>query len=123
MTGKDDSVGDGVRYRLNGKEVSREEFFASKKGMDGILRDKSVACFQSTGWPKKSWALGVHPSQIKEAMEECAKAGVPTNFAPDGDALLESRGHRKKYCETFGVSDFDAGHSDAAPKHAKGRKK
>jgi len=64
-------------------------------------------------WPLKSDAAGVHPSQIKEATENAAKKGVPTNFdSKTGQAIFESRGHRKKYLKAHGLRDRNAGYGD-----------
>jgi len=71
----------------------------------------------SIGWPLHSDAMGVHPSQAKQAYEESVKIGVPTSFDKLGRAIFESRSHRKKYCERMGYYDKNAGYSDPQPKN------
>ena len=66
-----------------------------------------------SSWPMKSDAAGVHPTQVKEASESAAKKGVPTRFeAQTGQAIFESRGHRKKYLKAHGLRDRNAGYGD-----------
>lgn len=63
-------------------------------------------------WPLKSDALGVHPSQVNEAVEQSRKLGVPTEFTPDGRAVLTSQAHRKRYAEAVGFYDRNGGYGD-----------
>ena len=64
------------------------------------------------GWPLLSDAMGVHPDQIAEAREHAARHSVPTDFAPDGRAILRSRDHRKRYGELIGMYDRNGGYGD-----------
>lgn len=70
--------------------------------------------------PVLSDALAVHPKQVKEAIEDARKRGVPTEFAPDGRPLIRSRQHRNAYLRAYGFHDRDAGYSDPAPGNWKG---
>lgn len=63
-------------------------------------------------WPMKSDAAGVHPDQIAEARAHSIEAGVPTDFTPDGRAILTSRKHRKDYCRAIGMHDRNGGYGD-----------
>lgn len=63
-------------------------------------------------WPMKSQALGVMPSQIKEAKDYAAKHGVSVDFTPDGDAILTSRKNRREYAELYGMYDKNGGYGD-----------
>ena len=64
-------------------------------------------------WPMRSDGAGVHPSQIGKAMETASKMGVPTSFdAKTGQAIFESRAHRKKYLKAHGMHDRNAGYGD-----------
>lgn len=65
--------------------------------------------------PLKSDALAVHPRQVKEAMEDAAKKGVPTEFDARGSPIFTSARHRKKYCVAYGYFDKSAGYADAGP--------
>ena len=102
-------------YVIDGEEVSRTEYesrvphklkdvFASRKAADG----HRPAC-----WPMASDAAGVNPDQIKEAMEGARKAGVPTEFNRDGQAIFTSREHRKRYCKALGFYDRSGTYGDA----------
>lgn len=70
--------------------------------------------------PLKSDALAVHPKQVKEAMADAAKKGVPTEFSADGSPIFTSARHRKKYCQAYGYFDKSAGYADAGPGSFKG---
>tara|TARA_Y100000593_G_scaffold91963_1_gene182186 strand:- start:2079 stop:2447 length:369 start_codon:yes stop_codon:yes gene_type:complete len=64
-------------------------------------------------WPMKSDAAGVHPSQAQEAYETSRKMGIPTRFDPStGQAIFESRGHRKQYLKAHGLHDRNGGYGD-----------
>lgn len=63
-------------------------------------------------WPMKSDAAGVHPDQIAEARSHSIKAGVPTDFTPDGRAIFTGKKHRKDYCRAIGLHDRNGGYSD-----------
>lgn len=63
-------------------------------------------------YPLKSETLGVHSSQRMDAIQESIDVGVPTDFTPDGKAVLESPGHRKRYAEALGYFDKDGGYGD-----------
>jgi len=67
-----------------------------------------------TNWPKKCDGTGVLPSQTREASEHLASQGVPTEFAPDGRAILRTRDHRNKVLEVLQMHDKDAGYGDRA---------
>lgn len=102
-------------YKLNGRVVSKEEFFAEKKGIEDIL-ESGIMMSQGTGYPYYSTAMGVNPLQIKEATEVLKKAGFKNpEFNELGDLKVESRAHKKKLCRHFGLFDRDAGYSDASP--------
>jgi hypothetical protein len=64
-------------------------------------------------WPMQSDAMGVHPSQCKDAYEQSVRLGVPTRFdRKTGCAVLESAGHRKRFAEALGYYDRNAGYGD-----------
>lgn len=67
-------------------------------------------------WPMYSDNMGVATSQVKEAMEESRRIGVPTDFCPTtGRAIFTSALHRKKYAEKkdyFVVTPQGPGYSD-----------
>lgn len=63
-------------------------------------------------WPMVSTAAGVAPDQAKEAHAKSIRDGVPTRFTKGGDAVFESRSHRKRYLKTIGMIDRNAGYGD-----------
>lgn len=54
-------------------------------------------------YPRASDAAGIHPSQIKRAMEADKKAGVQARYLPDGRVVFESRKHEKAFLEAHGI--------------------
>jgi len=79
-----------------------------------IVADHTASKSSRPGmWPMKSYALGVLPSQVKQAMEHAKSIGVPTEFCPKtGDAIFTSRLHRKRYAEATGHYDRNGGYGD-----------
>ncbi len=63
-------------------------------------------------WPLVSDAAGIHPEQIGEFREFDKKAGVPTDYTPDGRVVFTSRDHRKRYCQAHGIHDKSGGYGD-----------
>jgi len=112
---------DGKVYLKDGVEVSKEEWMGKDKTKE-VLESGSFNTI-STGWPFHSDALGVHPDQAKEAYAESVAMGCPTKFDSEGRAILESREHRKKYCEANGMFDRDGGYGDAQPKNVTSKKR
>lgn len=66
----------------------------------GANVDTPLALGQSpAGWPRTSLSMGVHPDQIPEATEHAKKMGVRTDFAPNGQPILTSPAHQKRYAK------------------------
>lgn len=88
----------------------------------GLVYHRDIAAehggFKNTpgNWPQKSWSVGVHPSQIKEAYAESVRNGVPTDFAPNGDRIFRDRKHRADWCKANNTFDRSAGYGDACRK-------
>ena len=57
-------------------------------------------------------ALGVAPHEVERAKKRSVEAGVPTDFLPDGRAVIRDRSHRRKLARALGMVDYDAGYSD-----------
>lgn len=76
----------------------------------GCTLDTPEACRQSK--PKYSDALKVHPKQVKEAMERDKRAGVPTDYLPDGRPIIVSRAHQKRLIKSLGFANRDGGWGD-----------
>jgi len=64
-------------------------------------------------WPMLSDAAGVHPSQAGAAFKESVGFGIPTRFHPEtGQAIFESRSHRKAFLKAKGMYDRSGGYGD-----------
>lgn len=64
-------------------------------------------------WPMLSDAAGVHPSQVGAAFKESVGFGIPTRFHPEtGQAIFESRAHRKAFLKAKGMYDRSGGYGD-----------
>lgn len=105
-----------MAYRINGKEVTREEFLRKKVG----LRGGAPMVRPPGAWPAKgTMALAVHPDTVEEMRKKCDDLGVPTDFYREGykaGPILRSRHHRREYVEkVMGMFDRDAGYSDPVP--------
>ena len=108
----------GKVYKKNGNVISKKEYEKHFKGRDGVLdivKAGKMGSQLSSTWPMNSSAAGCHPDQIGEAHAESVRQGVPTQFTSEGDAIFESRSHRKKYCEANGLFDRSGGYGDAQP--------
>lgn len=64
--------------------------------------------------PLLSQALGVAPSQVKEAERRHREVGCPTDFTKDGRAIIRSRDHRNKLLKLNRMRDRDASYGDYA---------
>lgn len=101
--------------RLNGKEVTQEELdqrlpdhechFGRECWCGAPVEADLASSHGQTTWPLHSDALGVHPSQIPEAMEQAKRLGVPTNFDPLGRAICTSQAHQDQLAKALGMSD------------------
>lgn len=88
--------------------------------IDAFVMDRDFAAElgrQHSGeiWPMASYAAGVHHKQIPEMRAIDKKNGVPTEYTEDGDPILRGPRHRKKYLETHGLYDRNAGYTDPVP--------
>lgn len=59
-------------------------------------------------WPMLCDALGVLPSQAKEAEAHLNSVGVPTTFTREGRCVVRNNGHRNRVMEALGMHDRDA---------------
>jgi hypothetical protein len=104
-----------TKYLLDGVEVTLAEYEAAtpNKLQELIDAKKGPDGHRSACWPMASDAAGVNPEQRREAMEAARKAGVPTEFNREGQAIFTSREHRKQYCRLMGWRDRSGGWGDA----------
>ena len=73
--------------------------------LDVVAQHSGIPQASCGTWPLHSLAAGVHPNQVREASEEAAKRGVPTDFARNGDAIFRSADHRRKFLRAHGMID------------------
>jgi len=96
-------------YTVDGKVVSKREF-------DRVVPSKPIAvpgkAHLPDAWPMISEAMGVQPDQIAEAAEHARAGGVPTDFTPDGRAIIRDRGHRRELMKLYRYHDNHGGYSD-----------
>lgn len=59
------------------------------------------------GWPRKSLALAVHPSQIEQFRKEARELGTHAEFDSDGQMIVDSAAHQREYCKAYNMSDAD----------------
>lgn len=78
--------------------------------VDGRPYERNIAAEHTSRhvgdiWPIYSEAAGVLPTQVKEATENWRKAGVPTEFTPDGRAVFRDPAHRRAFLKKAGLVD------------------
>lgn len=110
-------IGSGkkTRYLIDNVEVTKAEF-------ERACPDKPLDFSHGSGitaWlkPVVSNALGCHPSQIKEVMERNAKAGIHTEYLPDGRPVLRSQGEKEALCRLENCHDREGGYRAAGPRN------
>lgn len=70
----------------------------------------------SKGWPMTSSNLNANPDNMGDVQKMYKRAGITCNHDKNGDAILESRGHRNQVLKARGMFDRDAGFGDVTPK-------
>lgn len=99
-----DKITGAPTYSRDGVTITKREFdrLVPKRGIEAghAPRGHHQAC-----WPMYSDAMGINPDGIAEATANLKKMGVPTEFTPDGRAILTGRGHRKKLAQLVGAVD------------------
>ena len=77
----------------------------------------------AAGWPMKSEALAVHPTQIKEAMARNKRNGITgvSYCEKTGRAIIADRAARRALCKLEGVFDRAGGYGDASPGDSEAR--
>lgn len=101
-----------VSYRLNGKEVSQEEF-TQESNLEALLEEGECLAGQSPGcWPMVSRALQVHPRQIPAVLERNRRAGINVEYQPDGQPVLTDRGKRRELLRVERKHDNNGGYGD-----------
>lgn len=96
-----------MKYILNGKEVTQEEWTANSVGVD--FDGQAPAAPSSSCWPMKSKGLGVKSYQVQEANEYSRKHGLPVEYEQGtGQAILNSANDRRQVLKHYGMVDKDS---------------
>lgn len=92
------NYGSPDHFYVDDKEVSQAEYEAAHT-------PKEIGCPETGNWttPVLSDAMAVHPKQIKDAMDRDKKAGVPTEYAPDGRPIVRSGDHQRRLAKSLGM--------------------
>jgi hypothetical protein len=64
--------------------------------------------------PSVSFAMGVSPEDIPEAITRMRSHGISVDFTKEGHAIVRDRAHRRALCKAMGMRDTDAGYGDYA---------
>ena len=97
-------------YFVDGKPVSEKKFDALIKKSG--LGKPGCPMAANARYPKLSKSAAVHKSQVKEAIEEARKRGVPTDYAATGEPVFTSRAHQKRFTKAHGMHNYDGGYGD-----------
>jgi len=101
-----------VKYTLNGKEVTREEFL--KGANDDFLKAPALTSnTYSQHDPLLSEGLGCMKSQVKDLRDVIRKHNIQgVQVKNSGQLEITSRQGRKELLRVRGLVDADAGYSD-----------
>jgi len=101
-----------VSYRLNGKEVSREEFLASASD-DWLGNVPMTANTYREHDPLISEGLGCMKSQVEEMRQVIKSHNIKGVVVRDSGQLeITSRQGRRELLKVRGLADADAGYGD-----------
>jgi hypothetical protein len=115
----DNQTNERVELMMTIQEMMRKRRADGSILHEGRILHRSIAAEHGGvssnpgNWPMRSDAAGVHPSQTGAAYEESVKLGVPTRFDPQtGQAIFESRSHRRDFLKAKGMFDRSGGYGD-----------
>lgn len=116
---RNDETGEQIELMMTIAEMHRRQrrdgtiVYDGKKYRRWISAEHGLRAATPGNWPMKSDAAGVHPSQVGAAYNESVSLGVPTRFDSEtGQAIFESRGHRKAFLRAKGMYDRSGGYGD-----------
>lgn len=98
---------DVPHFFIDGKRVTRQQY---KKALKPPRPGKPAV--GNLGYPRRSIAMGCHPSQVEEANAYYAENGVAARHYPDGDLHLPSRADQAKLVKLKGYYNRDGGYGD-----------
>lgn len=116
---KDNETGESFELMMSMSEMLRRQrkdgsiIHDGRKLFRDVVSEHRNVTSNTDTWPLLSDAAGVHPSQAEDAYKQSADIGVPTRFHPDtGQAIFESRSHRKAFLKAKGMYDRSGGYGD-----------
>lgn len=103
-----------MKYVLNGKTVSRDEFLGrGPKNKDWLKEGFATANTYRQHDPLVSDGLGVMKAQVPEMREEIRKRNIQGVLVRDNGQLeITSRQGRREVMRMRGLGDADAGYGD-----------
>lgn len=102
-----------MRYWIDGQQVTEAAYHAAfPSKLEELLEAKEVKIEGGGHWPLVSDALGVHPDQVDEANLRNKKAGVAVEYNRKGQAVIPTRGERRKLLRLEQFHDKDGGYGD-----------
>ncbi len=108
-------TGEPVEIVMSASKILRLKRKNGWKLPDGRMADRDHAAEmtgqksgESRGYPYFCESSGVTVNQIENARQESIRNGVPTDFTPDGRAVIRDAGHRKKYLKSIRMFDKNA---------------
>lgn len=100
-----------IKYRLNGKEVSRREFH--RRGCVGQFGVPMIANTYTDAKPLISEGLGCMRNQVGEMRAEIAARGIQgVKVLDSGQLEITSRRGRREVLRMRGLCDADGGYGD-----------
>lgn len=103
-----------VRYKINGRKVTPEEFSRTKLDVEPGVPMVNDAYKR----PLESIGMACTPGQVAEFNRLYADAGiVGAQHKPDGTLVMDSRSARNSVLRFRNLRDNDAGYGDHAGRH------
>ena len=104
-------------YRVNGRDVSQEEWDALPSRFYEIVESgQPPGGTRPSCWPMRSNSLGINPDQIEEQMRADKDMGLSLGYdSQTGECLIPDQAMFKKACIANGMHHNNAGYSDAIP--------
>lgn len=102
------------RFYLDDVEVTEEEFHAAVPTRVGDLlkAGKPPDGHRPACWPATSWALSVHPKQVKEANARAKRHGIAVRYDATGKCHLSGKGARRDLMRLEGMHDNEGCYGD-----------
>ncbi len=83
--------------------VFRRCYRAEGTKYGGVKREDGIRNTGKNIWPIKSDALGCNPNEIATFRKVTKEQGVPTDYTPDGRAIVRSEKHKRQLGKLHGL--------------------